>query len=433
MSLDASLSEPQVLDVASLPSVEDYGFRGGRQSLRTFCSRVFAPGGPRFLRTAAGSLAVFRHADVRALGAEPNLSALAPAVLFPGMFDGPEPASERPGYAFADLIKNQLFTSNPPLNPLLRRVMLNQVGPKPMAAEAQRTRAIARDILQAMPLGAPVDVVRQVCEPLIGRFWGGLLQMSDDEAVAAAVEARRMSPMLDLRPDRDARAAANVAAQAYRSLVEGAGQRALAKGDCPFVQGIASDLSGVDVEDDLDHVGYVPKTTGAFLAGNLFDGFHTAVLAAVNTVHVLLRHPAALEEVRRSPEKVAAAVAESLRLESPVIQLNRITTGDVRYQDVIIPKGVHVSMMWGAANHDPAAFPDPETFDLERSQQGATTFGGGAHICPGRFAALLMARSLLEALIDMDLDVASTDGADQWIEGSAMSQLAHLPVVLKRR
>jgi cytochrome P450 len=116
-----------------------------------------------------------------------------------------------------------------------------------------------------------------------------------------------------------------------------------------------------------------------------------------------------------------------------VIQLSRITTGEIRHDAVVIPKGVLVMVMWGAANHDPAAFPDPDTFDLERPQQGVTTFGGGAHICPGRFAALLMARSVLEALIDADLDVALAGDSDQWIDGSVMSQLAHLRVVLQSR
>jgi cytochrome P450 len=421
------------VDVGALPTLDDYGYAGGRQDLRAFCARVFAPGAPRFLRGPGGALAVFRHADVRALAAAPDMSALAPAIAFPGLVDGPTPAVEQPGFAVADLIKNQLFTSNPPLNPALRRVMLNQLGPKPIAAYGAQTRALAADILAHLPLGAPVDLVRDLAEPLVGRFWGGLLGMTDADAVAAAAEARRMSPMLHLRPDPTAQTGVDAAATAYRALVEGAGDRALIKGGCPVVEGIAKDLSAIDIADDLQHVGYVPKTAGAFLAGNLFDGFHTAVLAVANTAYALLHRPGVLETVRRAPEKAAAAVAESLRLEPPVIQLSRLTTSEIRHDDIILPKGVHVMLMWGAANHDPAAFPDPEAFDLERSQQGATTFGGGAHICPGRFAALLLARSALEAIIDMNLEVTLTSDESEWVDGSVMSQLRRLSVVLAPR
>ncbi len=423
---------PQIVDVAMLPTLDDYDYVGGRDSFHAFCTRVFTPGGPRFLQGPDGALAVFRHADVRALGAAPNMSVLAPSVLFPGLLDGPEPATDRLGYQTAYLLKNQLFTANPPLNPELRRVMLTQVGPKPMELIANQTRELAIEVLEALPQGVSVDFVKQVAEPLVGRFWGARLGMTDADAIAAAEAARQMSPMLFLKKDLASVAAVDTAAKTYRKLVEGAGDKALATGGCPFVEGIVKDLAKIDIADDLDYGGFVPKTAGAFLAGNLFDGFHTAVLAVANTLYVLLHRPEAFEELRRAPERAKLAVAECLRLEPPVIQLNRITTGEVRYDDLIIPKNVPVIVMWGVANHDPAAFPRPDTFDPDRSQQGATTFGGGAHICPGRFAALLMARSLLEALVEAEMDFSPAPEREQWIKGSAMCQLERLPVIAKR-
>lgn len=431
MPTDAATATPQRLDIGALPTLEAFGYTGGRRSLRLFCERVFAPGGPRFLRSADGALAVFRHADVRALGAAPDMSTLAPAILFPGLLDGPVPGTDRPGFAVADLIKNQLFTSNAPLNPALRKVLLNQIGPRPTAALADRMRAIAADLLNALPADVPVDFVRRVAEPLIGRFWGGLLDMTTDEAEAAAVEARQMSPMLNLRPDPRARADIDAAARAYRALVEGAADRALARGGCPFVDGVARDLSAIDIPDDLDHGGYVPKSAGAFLSGNLFDGFHTAVLAVANTLYVLLRNPEVLLALRQRPEQAAAAAAECLRLEPPVIHLGRRATADIVHGDVVIPKGVAVTVMWGAANRDPAAFPNPGTFDLERSRQGVTTFGGGAHICPGRFVAQLAAQSMIDVLVSGKVDLVSASDDDHWLPGSAMSQLAALPVRLR--
>ena len=239
-----------------------------------------------------------------------------------------------------------------------------------------------------------------------------------------------MSPMLSVKQKAEFRGVADSAAKAYRSLVDGAGMRALAKGDCPFVDGTAADLAEIDIEDDPQYAGIVPKTVGAFLAGNLFDGFHTAALAAANTLYVLLKHPEALETVRRDRTRATAAVAESLRLESPVIHLNRIATSEIRYGDIIIPEGTHVLLMWGAANHDPEAFPNPDTFELERSQQGVTTFGGGAHLCPGRFAASLIARSLLEALLESGIEVRPVAGAERWVDNNAMAQLEHFPATL---
>lgn len=209
--------------------------------------------------------------------------------------------------------------------------------------------------------------------------------------------------------------------------------RSLAGGACPFVGGIAKDLGAVEIADDLDYGGYVPKSAGAFLAGNLFDGFHTAALAATNTLYALASRPAVWEQLRGAPDLVAAAVAEALRLEPPVIHLARRVSVEVALDDVRIPGGTSILMMWGAANRDPAAFPDAEAFDLGRSQAGTTTFGGGAHICPGRFAATLLAKSLVEALLEVSAEVQLADAHGSWIGNHSMCQLQRLEIVLKRR
>lgn len=95
----------------------------------------------------------------------------------------------------------------------------NQIGPKQVVNRADKTRAIAADLLSSLPTGAPIDFVRQVAEPLIGRFWGALLDMPDDEAAAATVKARDTSSMLSLHPDPQARADIDAAARAYRALI----------------------------------------------------------------------------------------------------------------------------------------------------------------------------------------------------------------------
>lgn len=433
MSGDIVADHPHVLDIGALPTLEDYGYDGGRMAFRRFCARAFQPGGPRFLRGDGGALVVFRHTDLRALAARPELSALAPNQLFPGLL-GVEPLEEKPvGFAIADLIKNQLFGANGVLNATLRKVLLNQIGPKPTAARSDAARQIAGRILEDLPLGETVDLVERIAEPLIGLYWGGLIGMTDEEALSAAVQARKMTPMLFLRPDGDGIVEADAAATAYRGLVEGASQRALVAGGCPFVSDMARDLAMVDIADDLDHGGYVPKTVGAFLAGNLFDGFHTAAVAITNTIRTLIDNAEVANRLRAEPEKAAAAVSECLRLEPPVIHLNRIVSADLEYDGWTFPAGTRVMMMWGAANRDPEAFPDPECFDLDRPQQGSTTFGGGAHICPGRFVAGLVARSLVEALIERRIEVRAAGDADDWIGNHAMCQLRHLPVILERR
>lgn len=422
----------EVLDVAGLPTLRSLGYDGGRQALRRFCAQAFAPDAPRFLQMDDGTLVVFRQADLRSLAAAPELATLAPNQLFPGVLGEVEPEVKPVGYALADLIKNQLFSSNAPLNPALRRVLLNQIGPKQTAAQADMAREIAREILNGLPEDRPVDLVEEIVEPLIGRYWGRLIGLTDGEALTAAAEARSMTPMLFLKPSSSSIAEADRAASAYRAAVEGPVMRNLAQGACPFVEIVAKDLAAIEIADDLDYAGFVPKSVGAFLAGNLFDGFHTAALAATNTVYALLSRPAVWDELRASPDLAAAAVSEALRLEPPVIHLARRASEDIVLDGVVIPSGTKVLMMWGAANRDPEAFPDPEAFDLRRSQQGTTTFGGGAHICPGRFVATLLSRSLVEVLLQARADFQFASEDEAWIDNHAMCQLRRLNLTVRR-
>ena len=53
-----------------------------------------------------------------------------------------------------------------------------------------------------------------------------------------------------------------------------------------------------------------------------------------------------------------------------------------------------------AANHDPAQFDDPRTFDAARPANRHLAFGAGAHQCLGLHLARLEMRILFETLLD---------------------------------
>lgn len=55
-------------------------------------------------------------------------------------------------------------------------------------------------------------------------------------------------------------------------------------------------------------------------------------------------------------------------------------------------------MVFGAANRDPARFPDPDSFDILRNTRGHVGFGHGVHACLGMHLARLEMTSLFEKL-----------------------------------
>jgi pimeloyl-[acyl-carrier protein] synthase len=132
----------------------------------------------------------------------------------------------------------------------------------------------------------------------------------------------------------------------------------------------------------------------------IINGSHetTANLIA-NTVLTLLRHPDQLNRLRAEPAIVVGAVEEGLRYESPVQMLGRIAAEDVDVAGVRIAAGERVAMILGAANRDPAHFPDPNRFDITRPDTRHLAFGGGPHFCVGATLGRVEAQVAVAAVL----------------------------------
>jgi len=69
-----------------------------------------------------------------------------------------------------------------------------------------------------------------------------------------------------------------------------------------------------------------------------------------------------------------------------------------------------VILGWGAANHDPVAFEDPDEVRLDRRPNPHLAFGSGPHTCIGIHLARLEARVFLEELLAAVPDWELGDG-----------------------
>ena len=57
-----------------------------------------------------------------------------------------------------------------------------------------------------------------------------------------------------------------------------------------------------------------------------------------------------------------------------------------------MPAGTFITIGIGAANRDPAEFPDPDRLDVAREPNRHLAFGSGAHVCAGLNVARLEGR-----------------------------------------
>ena len=89
-------------------------------------------------------------------------------------------------------------------------------------------------------------------------------------------------------------------------------------------------------------------------------GHETTTNLIGNSVDLLLRHPDALRDLAEHPEAIDTAVEEFLRMESSNQLGNRRAAVDTRIGDIAMPAGTYVHLCIGAANRDPAQFPDPD-------------------------------------------------------------------------
>jgi cytochrome P450 len=178
-------------------------------------------------------------------------------------------------------------------------------------------------------------------------------------------------------------------------------------------------------------IGVRPESVGMLMGSNLFDGFHTAGAAAASCVYRLSTNPAALEQVRKDRSLVPNAAFEGLRLDPPLTLSQRWALEDFEFEGVLVPKGMQVAMLWAAGNRDPEAYPNPDAYDLSRSQRGATTFGGGVRMCMGLSVAQLPIETVIDAVTARGVTVELTGDRYSLLPMSLMRQFDAMPVSIR--
>jgi cytochrome P450 len=160
-------------------------------------------------------------------------------------------------------------------------------------------------------------------------------------------------------------------------------------------------------------------------------GVETTFRSLGNLLYLLLSHPDQLDAVRNDRALIPQAIEEGLRFETPLLNFTRVATKDTELGGVKIPAGSTLIVMNGAANRDDTRFPDPDDFDIFRTEPKThISFGTGPHVCLGMHLARLEIRVALNTLFDrlpnLRLDPA---GDDPHIRGQVFRSPTSLPVL----
>lgn len=159
-----------------------------------------------------------------------------------------------------------------------------------------------------------------------------------------------------------------------------------------------------------------------------WTGEETTVNTIGNGMLALLRHPDQMEKLKREPAIIQSAVEELLRYDSPVQLTSRIATENVEISGKLIRAGEKVVACLGAANRDPAEFPNPDRLDLTRGENRHLAFSDGIHYCLGAALARLQGEIAINTLVQRLPNLKLGTDTLLWRKNIVLRGLKALPV-----
>ncbi len=160
----------------------------------------------------------------------------------------------------------------------------------------------------------------------------------------------------------------------------------------------------------------------------LIAGHETTVNLIGNGTLALLHHPEERRRLHDDPSLIHSAVEELLRYDGPVQRMTRIANEDVTIGDTTIRKSEMVMTFIGAADRDPAHFPEPDRLDIARPDNRHIAFGWGIHFCLGAPLARVEGQIAINTLVRRLPSLALATDKPEFRESVTLRGLKRLPV-----
>ncbi len=293
-----------------------------------------------------------------------------------------------------------LVFNDPPYHTRVRRLLAPAFAPRALRALQHRIEALVDRLLAAAAERGEIDLIADFASAIPVALIGDMLGIPPDEREPLRAWSLAILGALEpvLSPEQFDQGVAAVAG--FKDYLDAVIADRMRGGDNDPAE-ILSTLIGASAfaADSVEG----ERLSRLELIHNciflLNAGHETTTNLIGNAVDLLIRHPEVMRDLRAHPEVMETAIEEFLRMESSNQLGNRRAVADTVLGGVAIAAGSYVHIGIGAANRDPAQFPDPDRLDIRRQPNRHLAFGTGIHACAGMSLARMEAHVAIDRLL----------------------------------
>jgi cytochrome P450 len=332
-------------------------------------------------------------------------------------------ATNPPWLVGGNPFSESMLTMDPPKHGRLRSIVTRAFLGPALAKMESRIRTFAHEVVEALPLERPIDIIPNFALRVPAHIIGELLGLDPSLHLKLKYWADQLTSVTAIRPDDTARQ--EELRQAIADLKRYFGEVVEARRQHPS-DDLVSDLIRARVEGEA----LTNDELMAFLFLLLVGGLETTVHLLGFSAKILMERPELVERLRADHSLISRFVEEVGRYETPAHGVMRVTTDEVELGGVRLAKGSRVVVIMGSVGRDEKYFPDGERFDIDRPVPQNIPFGHGAHFCLGAQLAKLEVRLALDALLTRCARISPVPEPVQWHRSMVVRGPSSVQVVL---